>query len=461
MYHMRCGFDIPGFHRACHLDDGQLRSKNNLLAGGKVIGHHDCSGGWHDAGDYDKFPGPTILPAIHFSRFGRRFDSEALLAEGAWGALWHNKIATPKGVYYQVVRLAPNGQVIIDLCPPESETDNIPGNADDRTAVGPGHDIMVAWALAEHALATRDPAFREKCFRTSRMLYEDFLSSRKTSEKNFPMFNSSMLVKTDLAYCRLTGDKKYLQHALPFVERTVDWVVERIGKNMWQGIFEAHFYPWSWGIMPLEFAIEYPDEAVSSRIKTEYKVLVESIAGHLRSSPHGFVEQSTWKYHFHNIFGAAGHSTVTNLSVATLLARAAVLYEEPEYLKLAESCFHYITGINELAASQIAGFGRKTVTSWAASSAIPGYADGQPVKGAVLKGVSRWSGTARILPSYLSGGKSDYAIDHPAGYPAMMIAGDYPMSGGPGSQEVWEALNGSALRAVEAILDARQYFNRK
>jgi len=43
MYHMRCGFDIPGYHKACHLDDGQIRSKNNLLAGGKVTGHHDCS----------------------------------------------------------------------------------------------------------------------------------------------------------------------------------------------------------------------------------------------------------------------------------------------------------------------------------------------------------------------------------------------------------------------------------
>ena len=461
MYHMRCGFDIPGYHKACHLDDGQIRSKNNLLAGGKVTGHHDCSGGWHDAGDFDKFPGPTIQPAIHFSRFGKRFNSDALLDEAAWGAKWHNKIATPRGVYYQILRLAPNGQVIIDLCPPESETDNIPGNADDRAIVGPGHDIMVPWALAEHALVSKDPAFREKCFKTSQMLYNDFLNSRKKFDRNFYMFNSSMLVKTDLAYYKFTGDKKYLEHAIPVVDGTVDMVIDRIKKNKWTGIFEAHFYPWSWGIMPLEFAIEFPNEAVSAKIRKEFRPLVDDIVKHFQNSPHGFVEHSTWNYHFHNGYGSSGHGTITNLSMATLLARAAVLYNEPEWLKLSERAFHYITGINELAASQISGFGDKTVTTWIASSGIPGYATGEPVKGAVLKGITRWSGTARILPSYLSGGKSDYAIDHPAGYPAMMIAADYPMSGGPGSQEVWESLNGSTLRAVEAILDAREFFNRK
>ena len=213
--------------------------------------------------------------------------------------------------------------------------------------------------------------------------------------------------------------------------------------------------------MPLEFATDYPQEAVSGKIKKEYKVLVDSIVKHLQASPHGFVEHSNWNYHFHNGYGSTGHSTITNLSIATLMARAAVLYNDPEMLALAERCFHYITGINELAASQISGFGSKTVTCWVASNAVPGYANGQPIKGAVLKGVTRWSGTARILPSYLSGGKSDYAIDHPAGYPAMMIAGDFPMSGGPGSQELWESLNGSTLRAIEAILDAREFFNRK
>ena len=43
----------------------------------------------------------------------------------------------------------------------------------------------------------------------------------------------------------------------------------------------------------------------------------------------------------------------------------------------------------------------------------------------------------------------------------MMIASDFPMSGGPGSQEVWESLNGSTLRSIEAILDAREFFNKK
>ena len=139
-----------------------------------------------------------------------------------------------------------------------------------------------------------------------------------------------------------------------------------------------------------------------------------------------------------------------------MLADAAVAYGKKEYLLLADGAFHYITGVNEMAACQISGFGHKTVTCWIASSAIPGHADGTVLKGAVLKGIYRGPGDRHVLPSYLSGGKIDYALDHPAGYPAMMLAHDYPMSGGNGSQEVWESLNGTTMRAMEAILKARE-----
>ena len=40
----RCGFDVPGWHGPCHLDDA-------LLPDGK---HIDAVGGWHSAGDYNK-----------------------------------------------------------------------------------------------------------------------------------------------------------------------------------------------------------------------------------------------------------------------------------------------------------------------------------------------------------------------------------------------------------------------
>ena len=48
-YYQRCGTAIPGFHAACHLDDARLYDG----------GHRDLTGGWHDAGDYNKYSGYT------------------------------------------------------------------------------------------------------------------------------------------------------------------------------------------------------------------------------------------------------------------------------------------------------------------------------------------------------------------------------------------------------------------
>jgi hypothetical protein len=48
-YYQRCGTAIPGFHAACHLDDARTEDG----------GHKDLSGGWHDAGDYNKYNGYT------------------------------------------------------------------------------------------------------------------------------------------------------------------------------------------------------------------------------------------------------------------------------------------------------------------------------------------------------------------------------------------------------------------
>ena len=454
MFHMRCGYDIHGFHRACHLDDGQLRSKNNLLTGGKVTGHHDVSGGWHDAGDYDKFPGPTVQPVVYFARLGERFKSATLLDESAWGAKWMNKIATPNGVYYQVLRLAENGAVIIDLVPPEDETDNVVGNADDRVAIGPGHDIMVPWALAEYALRTKDAADKAKCMKTSRMLYDDFMKSSKRSDKAFWQFNAAMLIETLLAYNKITGDKSYLDELKPYMEIILENVAQRIGEDKWDGVVEAHFHPLSWAIVPLEYANAFPDEPLSAKIRETLRPFIEKIAAHLSASPLGIVEPSNCPYK--QLFARGGHSTLANISLAALMADAAVAYGKPEYLELAEGAFYFITGINELAASHISGFGRKNAICWIACSTIPGHADGTVLKGAVLKGVYRGPGNRHILPSYLSGGKQDYAVDHPAQFPAMMIAADFPTSGAVGSQEVWESLNGNAMRAIEAILKARE-----
>lgn len=43
-HYQRCGTEVEGWHGACHMDDGRMPDGSRL----------DVSGGWHDAGDYNK-----------------------------------------------------------------------------------------------------------------------------------------------------------------------------------------------------------------------------------------------------------------------------------------------------------------------------------------------------------------------------------------------------------------------
>jgi hypothetical protein len=125
----RCGTDVPGWHAPCHLDDGRLPDGR----------HIDLTGGWHDAGDYNKYNGYTPLAVYALAKFAQSLAPDSRLFaqspttpldEAVWGAEWLRKCQDPEsrrllgyifsGFHYWGV--------------PENETDNIPGTSDDRPA---------------------------------------------------------------------------------------------------------------------------------------------------------------------------------------------------------------------------------------------------------------------------------------------------------------------------------------
>jgi hypothetical protein len=126
-YAQRCGCEVPGWHAACHLDDARLADGS----------HRDLVGGWHDAGDYNKYNGYTPLAVYALAKFARSPAAPAVdwdpslplpLEESIWGARWLEKC-----------RDAATGKIIGEVFSgfgfwgrPEDETDNIPGTADDR-----------------------------------------------------------------------------------------------------------------------------------------------------------------------------------------------------------------------------------------------------------------------------------------------------------------------------------------
>lgn len=126
-YYQRCGTAVPGFHTACHLDDSTSPDGTQF----------DCWGGWHDAGDYNKYHNaPYVLGLEHVYAMARAaFDADDvdgngradLLDEIVWGADHARRMIAEDG--------STRGGITTGYGywgPPEMETDNLPGTGDER-----------------------------------------------------------------------------------------------------------------------------------------------------------------------------------------------------------------------------------------------------------------------------------------------------------------------------------------
>jgi hypothetical protein len=126
-YAQRCGCDVPGWHGPCHLDDARLPDGS----------HRDFTGGWHDAGDYNKYNGYTPLAVYALAKFAaspgariaaREEGRPSPLEESVWGARWLEKCRDP--LTGRIVGRVFSGYGFWG--PPEQETDSMPATADDR-----------------------------------------------------------------------------------------------------------------------------------------------------------------------------------------------------------------------------------------------------------------------------------------------------------------------------------------
>lgn len=160
-YYQRCGFEVPGFHKACHLDDAVSPDRKT---------QHDLVGGWHDAGDYNKYQNAPYVYALARAYAWRRdaFDALTPVATGQVGFLDELRW----GGAHVLRMLAPDGSAYGEITTgyrywgaPELETDNKPGTGDERPIRGneTGNDPSEhAAALARLALLDpTDPRWRE------------------------------------------------------------------------------------------------------------------------------------------------------------------------------------------------------------------------------------------------------------------------------------------------------------
>ncbi len=145
-YHIqRCGVEIPGCHKACHLDDAIVPDANKKLLDQLILNQPpdykpytnvDVTGGWHDAGDYNKYVGNTAVVVgilgLAFEEFNLIGDTNQnkvpdLVEEIEFGMKWLLKMQDKDGGVFERVF---SGYEYKGL--PEKETNNKKGDSDDR-----------------------------------------------------------------------------------------------------------------------------------------------------------------------------------------------------------------------------------------------------------------------------------------------------------------------------------------
>ena len=223
----RCGDAAPGYHTACHLDDGRV----GPYAGMKperfapevraLFGKHvDCSGGWHDAGDMAKFVYQEHNSSVQMFRLferGLRYQRDAdphdaVLDEARWGAQYALKTLLPTG--RDCDRPERVGQGVW--------TDGVPGNDDDRQVGMTTWQCaeryvagMMAEAIAARVLRDTDPPFAKRCLEQAKREAEAYLTGamKNWRQSGFLPLRYSAVGLAFLELYRTTGQERYGQEA--------------------------------------------------------------------------------------------------------------------------------------------------------------------------------------------------------------------------------------------------------
>lgn len=361
-YYQRCGMAVPGFHAVCHLDDARMPDGT----------HRDLAGGWHDAGDYNKYCGFTpesfFTLAVAYHRQPRLFDQwdrdqngrADILDEALWYAEFLLKALDRESLELVVNTISTGYRYWGD---PELETDNQPGNGDDRPVKETGGDRT--WCAAGFALTgaalkrAGDSARGEEFIRLAERLHQKIGGGMETLT----------------ALYAATGDTKYRQ-----VAQTE--VANLLKQSKPEDSFRALG----------EFAAAFPDDPLVARIRpvaerrvAELQLFCAPPFG-LARSPDGSGSVCFQAYADVNDWYVG--SMMRQLDVAIEGALAAKLGVSAGR-RLAEDQVHWILGRNPFGVSLMEGVGRRFVPNYHHRyNAIPGNPRGA-VPGALLNGIIR------------------------------------------------------------------------
>jgi hypothetical protein len=346
----RCGFDVPGWHKACHLDDAKLPDGTHL----------DVTGGWHSAGDYNKpmwqFGDSGSAYALAtayeerpklFTRWKRGDNNlAAALDEAHWGARFLAKMQNPADGSLRGDVLQGPERTWMKWSAPEDHTDNQVGTADDpviASGVANAPLTIAAWAVVARQLSAAgiDNDYFERADRLWKL----------SSEAESAAANPLLLIGA-IELDRTRPDKKYRQFAQRCVEALLQ--SQRPSGGM-PGDTGDHGDVAAAGITL--FALRYEDDPLRARIADAMRRYLEFCVART-DNPFGLSRQGTEEPHaafFHSTVGLGVNFWILSRAWTALLIHQ--LTQDERALVYATDQIDWVLGKNPLDLCMFEGHG--------------------------------------------------------------------------------------------------------
>ncbi|MCD6217363.1 glycoside hydrolase family 9 protein [bacterium] len=405
-YYQRCGMEIPGFHKACHTQDTVIK-----LDGTKV----DVSGGWHDAGDYGKWIGPTTISIIALANLqdelgdefiGNRTAKPDVLDEAAWGAeylckgYWDGKFHAGFTADFE--------DVCTWLGAPEKEPPRIVTVAEMiennyyGCSRGPGISHMGA-SLAKTGRLIRpygDKELSDRCISVAKEVYEldkavDLSKPEYEKKQNSYLWIQAGLLTSAIDLYKVTNDEKYQKDAILFAENLLA-LQDKDGSFFFDEARTSDKYvECRFHMLALyDFYKQNPGSSLNVKIKDAFKQWADLTMKFANLNNFGLIGGVNKDGKLVNIKYPQGNRRIG--AFAWGLATAAILCDEPKYLEAAENQIQWITGFNPTDISMMAGVGFGPGCYHHRYCFMDGCSDGI-VPGGILNGITEGTGKAKYL----------------------------------------------------------------
>jgi len=447
----RCGYDIPGWHKACHLDDGWvIDQKENKI-------HMDMTGGWHDASDYSKYQMSEGMYALskcfenlqpEWRERKERFPD--VLSEAWWGTQYFLKRypgndMVIKGAMLYEQQKSPQGAKLLYSWSPPNRTDNIPGNADDRGTPRIVHvsDKKAAehlFPLAQFAKAVKpfDQAIFQRCFKVLTDYYDEtYLALAADEFSRFRMAEKGRVLLTTLHMHDLDEDnrKKYKLRAdllLRIIMKTMQdekklYAEEyKPGHRWWRVYYSGFTFAHVQALA--EYIRRFPEDKLSLEAKKSLEYFMEEVVVRLSSrSPYQHLMEYTSRknpqdiyigvYPDGRIIGQGGFNRYM-CEIAYISCLAAEVLHKPKYLDIAERQIQWVLGRNPRGVCSMGGVGYKQMSVCTMFKSIREL-EIESVPGGIVMGID---------PGYPVPTHPDTPNEtkvHPEGFPVAAVTSTY------------------------------------